>query len=115
MEREPLTRQRSPWVPHTAVRMAAGVVGASYTRNVTDGRLRAIVAEEPAGWHLSISFTNHRGVPSRYPGWDEIAHARDELLPPDVDFVMWLPRAGEYVNHHPTTFHLHEHPERDPR
>jgi hypothetical protein len=49
---------------------------------------------------------------TRYPRWDEIAHARDELLPADIDFVMWLPRAGDYVALHDTTFHLHEHPER---
>lgn len=114
MERGPLTHQRSPWLRQSDVRVKTGTVGAMWTRNVSDGVLRAIVAEEPAGWHLSISFADHKGTPSRYPRWDEIAHARDGLLPDDVDFIMWLPKRGEYVNFHPTTFHLHEHPEREP-
>lgn len=74
--------------------------------------LRALVAEEPAGWHLSISFADDCRRPTRYPTWDEIAHARYELLPDDIDVVMHLPPPGEYVALHPTTFHLHEHPER---
>lgn len=89
------------------------VVTAHYfDRRVNDGTLWAIVSEEPQGWHMSVSFRNQRGEFSRYPTWDEIAHARYELLPPDLDFVMHLPPMEEYVNLHATTFHLHEHPER---
>ena len=49
-----------------------------------------------------------RRLRGRYPTWDEIADARDELLPGDVEFVMYLPRSGEYVAVHDSTFHLHE-------
>jgi len=57
-----------------------------------------------------MSYVDRCGHPSRYPTWDEIADARDQLLPVDVGFVMHLPARGEYVAVHPTTFHLHEHP-----
>lgn len=114
MSRAPITRQRSAWKPVTGVRPELVAMGRWFIRAVHDGTLRACVAEEATGWHLSVSFVNHRGVPSRYPTWDELAHARDELLPADVGFVMHLPRAVEYVAVHPTTFHLHEHPERTP-
>lgn len=56
-------------------------------------------------FHLSIS---HR---SRYPTWDEIHEARDVFLPEFREFMMVLPRRGEYVNVHPNCFHLHEVPE----
>lgn len=106
MNRQPITRQRSQW---TITRQEQFAIG---HRHVNDGTLRAIVGNEPAGWHMSISHVDHRGRPRRYPTWDEIAHARDALLPADVGFVMHLPVADEYVAIHPTTFHLHEHPER---
>lgn len=111
-EPRPITRQRSKWRQAADIPTAPGYTAGAWLRNVTDGQLRAFVAEEPAGWHLSISFVNHKGVPSRYPTWDEITHARTELLPSKVGFVMHLPPEGEYVAVHDTTFHLHEHPER---
>lgn len=113
MARKPLTRQRSKWQPldvHPA--LAAIGVSTAARRMVHDGALRVLVAEEPLGWHLSISFVDHRGAPTRYPTWDEIAGARDEFLPADVAFAMHLPVTAEYVALHDTTFHLHEHPER---
>lgn len=115
MARSPMTKQRSPWQhlelpPVARELMGPTVVG--FARSVHDGRLVAYVAEEPAGLHLSISHRRPDGSLSRYPTWDEIAHARDELLPSNVAFVMHLPVAAEYVALHDTTFHLHEHPER---
>lgn len=105
MKHDPITKQRSPWTPTRP----AGTEGI-YKRRVSDGTLAAIVANEPViGWHLSISFRDHRGRLGRYPRWDEIMHARNHLLPPDVGFVMHLPADGEYVAIHPTTFHLHQH------
>jgi hypothetical protein len=86
-----------------------------FVRKVHDGELRALVSLEPPGWHLSISHTraarNGRPQPGRDPTWDEIAHARDELLPADVGFVMHLPAADEYVALMDTCFHLWQHPE----
>jgi hypothetical protein len=112
-DRQPLSRQRSPWVEQvTMVSEIEGVPVRWFRRQIGDGLLYACIAEEPHGWHMSISFRNHRGELSRYPRWDEIADARDKFLPDNVDFVMWLPKSGEYVALHDTTFHLHEHPER---
>lgn len=109
---KPITRQRSPWQLVHDVPITPGWTAKAHVRKVHDGALRAFVAEEPAGWHLSISFANHKGKPSRYPSWDEITHARTELLPSEVGFVMHLPPEGEYVALHDSTFHLHEWPER---
>jgi hypothetical protein len=116
MERSPITKVRSQWreVP-PRIRLSDEVEGIVFQRNVHDGVLRVIVAEEPLGWHLSISHTAHnRRRPPRYPTWDEMADARYALLPADIDVVMHLPPEAEYVAVHDTTFHLHEHPERTP-
>ncbi len=64
--------------------------------------LHVLVGRSPQGWHLSIS---HK---SRYPTWDEIAHARYELIPNEVTMAMLLPPTEEYVNLHQNTFHLWE-------
>lgn len=55
-------------------------------------------------WHMSISH------PRRYPTWDEIKYARYKFLPRDKDFMMMLPRDGDYVNVHENCFHLCETP-----
>ena len=63
---------------------------------------RIILANEPQGWHLSISCAD------RDPTWTEIATARYRLLPDVDEMGMYLPRLEDYVNVHPFTFHLHE-------
>lgn len=68
---------------------------------------RIIVADEPEGWHLSISRVD------RDPSWGEIATARYRLLPEVPTMAMFLPPLSEYVNLHPFTFHLHEDPPRN--
>lgn len=113
MKHTPITKQRSPWIPTRAgIEVIDGIDLHWYRREVSDGTLFAAVANEPQGWHLSISFRDKRDRLTRYPRWDEIAHAREELLPHELEFVMFLPREGEYVALHDTTFHLHEHPAR---
>lgn len=113
MQHTPLSKQRSPWIGKPELtQLIEGIPTHYFHRQVGDGSLWAMVAEEPWGWHMSISFRNQRNELTRYPTWDEIAHARYELLPADIDFVMHLPPPGEYVALHDTTFHLHEHPER---
>lgn len=118
MSHQPITRARSPWVPTARNVNIAGALApvTGWRRHVHDGTLAALVADEPAGWHLSISHTWHHGrratTTGRYPTWDEIAHARYELLPAELDFVMHLPPPDEFVAVHPTCFHLHQHPER---
>ena len=129
MERKPITNQRSKYRdlklddPVTAARVVEALRGIGarniqiWHRNVGDGELRVIIDEEPMGWHLSISHAKRskkgQMSPGRYPKWDEIAHARYEFLPDDIDVVMHLPREEDYVALHDTTFHLHEYPDRD--
>jgi hypothetical protein len=109
-----ITKQRSLWEHQGITEPVEGYPCRTYRRAVNDGSLWAFVGQEPLGWHMSISHRSNHHPPRyvRYPTWDEIRHARDELLPADVGFVMHLPVADEYVDFHPTTFHLHEYPER---
>lgn len=117
MSRDPLTKQRSAWVEDTttALKLDETMGGALepdlrlFRRNVHDGQLRAMTGTMPGiGFHLSISHIRPSGQPGRYPTWDEIAHARYELCPPDITMAMLLPPEAEYVAVHPTTFHLHQ-------
>lgn len=105
MKRTPATKQRSVW-RRTDPMTIEGVTNETALRNVGDGQLVAIFGQGPLGWHLSISHRKQNGEPGRYPRWDEIAHARDEFLPPDRSFVMKLPAADAFVSAHPTCFHL---------
>lgn len=106
----PLQQARSKWTPTEVIPDAGapGVTAVWLTRNVSDGTLIACVAEEPAGWHLSISFRNHRGDHSRYPNFDEQMDAIRTLLPVDRTYVMIVPPDERYIAVHPTTFHWHE-------
>jgi hypothetical protein len=112
---KPLSQQRSAWRQvDLDVEILNAPEAAWWARNVRDGRLLVCITDEPHGLHLSISFRNHRGDPTRYPSWDEVADARYRFLPHDRDFVQHLPSPAEYVAMHDTTFHLHEHPPRTP-
>lgn len=113
MSQRSITKQRSPWEQiREADTTMSDIPTDWFTRRVHDGQLLAAVAEEPLGWHVSISFRNHKGEYTRYPSWDELVHAREHLLPAEFGYVMHLPVMEEYVNVHQTTFHLHEFPER---
>jgi hypothetical protein len=56
---------------------------------------------------LHASISHHR----RDPFWDEIKAMRATFFPSDIDVMMMLPRASDYVNLHPHTFHLIQTPE----
>lgn len=76
------------------------------TKTYTMGQCFIIVSpplNSEWGWHLSISH------PARYPSWDEVAKARYELLPLDLDFEMPLPSPDKYISVHPNCFQVHEH------
>lgn len=84
---------------HVTARLEPG------TKAYKMGKLRILVSPPIPGiqgWHMSISH------PDRYPTWDEIAKARYELCPLDIEMVMYLPPPTEYVNVHNYCFHLHE-------
>jgi hypothetical protein len=99
--------QTPPLIPPTT---------ACYQRDVADGHLSVFVGIEDEDWHLSISHRKNllgpdgRNLPGRYPSWDEIAEARYRFCPDEVTMAMLLPPKDEYVNVHPTTFHLWEIP-----
>lgn len=125
MERKPNSRSRKPWEQVTN-RVAEHLLPPDWRkdlsfhrRNVHDGTLHVQLNREPLGpdgelrWHLSISHRDHRGDARRYPTWDEIAQAREELLPDDLLFAMMLPPSSEYVAVSDNCFHLHEIPERE--
>ena len=67
--------------------------------------LRAIVSRDTDKryWHISISRSD-----GCYPNWDEIADARYDLIPWDVDMALLLPPPDDYVNHHLTVLQLTE-------
>ena len=116
MARAPLTRTRSPWMRDadhdmTMPSPTGPLIAAAWRRSVGDGFLTAIVSLEPHGRHLSIAHHNHPSShrrAERYPTWDEIADCRYTLCPDTIDMIMILPAIGDYVAHHPTTFHLHQ-------
>jgi hypothetical protein len=77
------------------------------------GHLSVITEPGPDGFHLSISHRYHARadgppVPGRYPTWEEILEARNLFCPRDRTYAMLMPPAAQYVNVHPTTFHLWE-------
>lgn len=87
----------------------------AWQRDLADGHLSVFVGREPADgggllWHLSISHRTNTQPPKpgRYPTWDEISEARYTLIPDEVTMAMLLPPRAQYINTHPTTFHLWE-------
>lgn len=54
--------------------------------------------------HVSMSY------PSKHPDWETIRAVRDAFYPDNIDVMMVLPRAEDYVNLHRHTFHLWQTP-----
>ena len=113
--RGPQTKARSPWEPvNLSIAPHLSQIGADevrgYRRRTGDGVLQVIISHsEKWGWHLSVSFIDHRGKLSRYPRWDEIAAARYDLLPDELVMCLMMPPGERYVNLHETTFQVVEH------
>lgn len=105
MKRDPVVKNM-PVIRERALGVVAEDLMQPGTRRFKMGKCRILLspphAEAGIGWHMSISRSD------RYPSWDEIAHARYELLPDDILMVMHLPPPDEYVALHKFTFHLHE-------
>lgn len=55
--------------------------------------------------HVSLAY------PRRDPNWADIRAVRDAFYSPNVDVMMVLPAAVDYVNCHPHAFHLWQCPE----
>lgn len=69
------------------------------------GPIRVLISQdgESGYWHMSISHAS-----GRYPGWDEVADARYDLLPHDIDIGLILPPPKDYVNMHKAVLQLTE-------
>jgi hypothetical protein len=104
--------ERTGWreMPSHALIEALSPGMKTYQKEVADGHLSVFVGPEPEGFHLSISHRTNETPPKpgRYPTWDEIVEARYEFCPAQMLMAMLLPPKEEYVNVHPTTFHLWE-------
>jgi hypothetical protein len=92
-----------------------GVLLRHYEATTSDGILKACVSRDPAGkngallWHISISHRDRFDQPDRVPTWDEMKHAKYQLVSVDVCMVLIFPRkTATYVNLHDTCLHLWE-------
>lgn len=54
--------------------------------------------------HVSMSYPDHD------PTWDEIKLVREVFFPSDMDAMIMLPRAGNYVNLHKHCWHIYQCP-----
>ncbi len=86
--------------------MFEGVPTQAWYRPTSDGHLRAYVAEDPSGWHVSLSYVDGDEKATRLPAIDELFHARRHLVPDDVTMAMIMPRSLE--GSVPPMLHLHE-------
>ena len=55
--------------------------------------------------HVSLSYPDH------LPSWDDVKLVRAAFYRSDIDVMMVLPRAEDYVNIHPFTFHMWQTPQ----
>jgi hypothetical protein len=69
-------------------------------------RVIASLDDTPHGrlLHVSISYA------SRDPSWEDIKQVRSAFFPDDVDTMMLLPKAADYVNLHEHAFHVWQTP-----
>ena len=107
MERTPATKQRSPWVLSGPM-VIEGVEHETAHRSVHDGQLVAIWGEDSAGWHMSISHRGANAQPGRYPSKEELAHAREVLLPMQPAYIVRRSPMSADTIAHATVFHLTE-------
>lgn len=81
-----------------------------YSRQVKDGALRAVVSCDPPDylWHLSITHAKRGRHDERYPSWEEVTHARYELLPGNLTMALYLPPIEEVTRDDTHTLYLRE-------
>lgn len=63
-----------------------------------------LAAEHGRLLHVSLSYR------SRNPSWEDIKMVRAAFFPSDIDVMMVLPKADDYVNVHEHAFHLWQTP-----
>jgi hypothetical protein len=75
------------------------VVGGQWYRS-GPMRLTVCFSIDDGSLHMSISH------PERYPTWDEIVIVWQWKAGPDIEGVIVVPRANQYVNLHRNCFHV---------
>jgi len=95
-----------------------GTGARTYSADVADGRLWAMVSQDAAGkgskplWHISVSHRTPDLKPGRLPSWDELKSAAYRLVQADVPFILIFPRRSTpdsgYVNLAENCLHLWE-------
>lgn len=83
-------------------------------QRVRDGELRAIRSCDPPdyAWRLSLTHwpgTRYARKHPRLPYWSEIADARAELLPSNIEVVLFVPHPDQIIHVERSTLHLREH------
>lgn len=86
--------------------LPAGVLDAAAWEGPDRLCVLASLDDTPHGRLLHVSMSH----PNRDPNWATIKAVRDAFYPQTVDVMMVLPRAEDYVNVHPHTFHLWQTP-----
>lgn len=92
---------------HQGARRLAGDCGLAAAWRCRDGlAVLGTVDPTPHGnlLHVSLSYAD------RDPDWATIRAVRDLFFGPDLDVMMVLPCAVDYVNDHPHCFHLWQTP-----
>lgn len=118
---EALTRELAEWLPSPADEEVAALLRATgatdvviLRRQVFDGELRAIRSCDPPEftWRLSVTHwpgTRRSRKHPRMPHWDEVADARAELLPANIEVVLFVPHPDLVGKKEASTFHLYEY------
>lgn len=117
-----MPRELADWLPSPAdeevvqlLRATGATDVAILRRDVYDGELRAIRSCDPPdyAWRLSVTHwprTRRAKRHPRWPYWEELADARAELLPANIDVVLFVPHPDQVYGRDDTrTFHLVEH------
>jgi len=83
--------ERSPWIWVETIDDNEGhednqLISQQFLRKVGDGYLSTLVSfNESLGWHMAVAFVAPRHT--RYPTWEEVLDAGQQLLPVGLIFV----------------------------
>jgi len=89
--------------------VAPGVIQVQRSWYCEPIKLAVIASDEPTAAHgqlLHVSLSH----PHKLPEWETVTMVRDAFFGADIDVMMVLPQAADYVNVHRYTFHLWQTP-----
>lgn len=102
--------ERSPWVwvetiDDTDEHDENPLVSQQFLRKTGDGYLSTLVSfNEHLGWHMAVAFVSPRHA--RYPTWEEVLDAGEQLLPVGIIFVAAFQRITDGEIH---CIEVHQH------